>query len=73
MLRQDLLRAKAAALSLSVVDIHKKTGISTTTIRSVLNDPNYNVTLSTLERITETLDLTVHLVLDETSTVEAVL
>jgi len=72
MIRQDLLRAKAAALQLSVDDVADLAKVSRGTVYSLFKDPEYSPSVNKLVAVVKALGLKVCDVIDSEETVEAV-
>lgn len=70
MIRQDLLRAKAAALQLTVEQVAEKAGISRGTVYSIFKDPKYNPSVPKLLAVTDALGLNIADVINSTEPVE---
>lgn len=66
-LRQDLLRAKAGALNMSIPELARQTNLSPQTVRQVLTNPEYQVTLRTFVRIADCLGIDYSLALSDTA------
>ena len=54
------LRAKRQSLGLSLADVENRTGIRSSVLSRLENDPNCNPTVLTLQRLATAMDLTFH-------------